>query len=75
MTSDFTCQVRTNRLFSDVCNVDMEARTITIRNVFAEVGANGFANQISVEFGGIRNPKNRNDNRNGFVIMTYEDDK
>jgi len=53
----------------------MEARTITIRNVFAEVGANGFANQISVEFGGIRNPKNRNDNRNGFVIMTYEDDK
>jgi len=78
VTSDFGCQVRTNRLFSNkekpICNVNQESRTITITDVFAEVRY-GFSWQVSIEFAGLRNPKNNKDERNGFVIVTYEDPK
>ena len=77
VTSDFTCQVRTNKKFSQkekpICNVNQESRTITITGVFAEVSANGFSDKIRMEFGGVKNPKNNKDERNGFIIMTYED--
>jgi hypothetical protein len=77
VTSDFTCTVRTNRLFSQtekpICNVNQESRTITITDIFSEVSANGFSDQVSMEFGGMKNPKNNKDERNGFIIMTYED--
>ena len=53
--------------------MNQESRTITITDVFSEVSDNGFSDQVSIEFTGLRNPKNNKDERNGFVIMTYED--
>lgn len=73
---EFTCKVRTNRLFvmnKTNCVVDKTSRLIIITGVFVEI-LNGWANQISVEMGGMRNPVN-NKEGTGFVIRTYEDAK
>lgn len=68
VTSRFNCKVRTNRLFTDQshCSVNRESRTITITGVFEEVKG-GWANQISVELGGLKNPVTNKEGE-GFVI-------
>lgn len=73
MTNEFVCKVRTNRLFTDQqnCTVDKASRIITITGVFVET-KNGWANQVSLELAGMRNPVN-NKAGSGFVIRTYED--
>lgn len=68
--------MRTNRLFTmdkTNCVVDKTSRLIVITGVFVEI-QNGWANQISIEMGGMRNPVN-NKEGTGFVIRTYEDAK
>jgi len=73
VTNEFVCKVRTNRLFTDQqnCTVDKASRIITITGVFVET-KNGWANQVSLELAGMRNPVN-NKAGSGFVIRTYED--
>jgi hypothetical protein len=70
----FSCKIRTNRLFtdSDMCQVDLEARIVTIIDVFSEIQG-GWGNGISIELNGMQNPVN-NTPGNGFVIQTYEDE-
>jgi hypothetical protein len=54
-----------------MCQIDLEARIVTIVDVFSEIRG-GWANSISIELNGMKNPVN-NTPGNGFVIQTYED--
>lgn len=73
VTDFFACQVRTNRLFTDQsnCSVDFDSRTITITGVFTEIQG-GWANTVSIDLVGMRNPLNNNSG-SGFIVQTYED--
>ena len=51
--------------------MDKASRIVTITGAFVET-KNGWANQVSIELAGMRNPVN-NKAGSGFVIRTYED--
>jgi hypothetical protein len=69
---NFTCSVKTFRLFTSNCNVNNFTRTITITGVFDPSSTIPYSGIITVTLSPMINPA---DNRviNGFVIATFDD--